>query len=68
MKPKALPVLFQNIPLALRKIDRWTLWNYVAIGEGERSKWSKIPVQANNKAASSSNPLTWTNFHEAEAA
>ena len=68
MKPKALPVLFQNIPLALRKIDRWTMWNYVAIGEGERLKWSKIPVQANNKAASSSNPLTWTNFHEAEAA
>ena len=68
MKPKTLPVLFQNIPLGLRSVPRWTLWNYVLIGEGETQRWSKLPVQPNGKAASSTNPTTWTDFLSAEAA
>jgi putative DNA primase/helicase len=67
-KPKALPVLFQNIPLSLRTIPRWLLWNYVEIGEEDNKRWSKLPVQATGKAASSTNSNTWTNFHEVEAA
>lgn len=67
-KPKTLPVLFQNIPLGLRSIPRWTLWNYVLIGEGETQRWSKLPVQPTGKAASSTNPTTWTDFLSAEAA
>jgi len=68
MKPKVLPVLFHNIPLALRTIPRWTLWNYVEVGEGESKRWSKLPVQPSGKAASSTNASTWTDFHSAEAA
>ena len=68
MKPKALPVLFQNIPLSLRTIPRWLLWNYVEIGEGDKKRWSKIPVQITGKAASSTNSNTWTDFHSVEAA
>ena len=67
-KPKTLPVLFQNIPLGLRSIPRWTLWNYVLIGEEDTQRWSKLPVQPNGKAASSTNPTTWTDFLSAEAA
>jgi len=67
-KPKTLPVLFQNIPLGLRSVPRWTLWNYVLIGEGETQRWSKLPVQATGKAASSTNSTTWTDFLSAEAA
>ena len=68
MKPKVLPVLFPNIPLALRTIPRWTLWNYVEVGENETKRWSKLPIQATGKAASSTNASTWTDFHTAEAA
>ena len=68
MKPKTLPVLFQNIPLGLRSVPRWTLWNYVLIGEGDTQRWSKLPVQSTGKAASSTNPTTWTDFLSAEAA
>jgi P4 family phage/plasmid primase-like protien len=68
MKPKVLPVLFQNIPLKLRTIPRWTLWNYVLIGEGETQRWSKLPIQPTGKAASSTNPTTWSDFHSVEEA
>jgi len=68
MKPKTLPVLFQNIPLGLRSVPRWTLWNYVLIGEGDTQRWSKLPVQPTGKAASSTNATTWTDFLSAEAA
>jgi len=68
MKPKVLPVLFQNIPLALRTIPRWTLWNYVEVGEGDTKRWSKLPVQPSGKAASSTNGSTWSDFHSVEAA
>jgi P4 family phage/plasmid primase-like protien len=68
MKPKALPVLFQNIPLALRTVSRWTLWNYVEVGEGDTKRWSKLPVQPSGKAGSSTNPSTWSDFHAVEAA
>jgi len=68
MKPKALPVLFQNIPLSLRSVPRWTLWNYVLIGEGDTQRWSKLPVQPSGKAASSTNPDTWTDFLSVEKA
>ena len=67
-KPKTLPVLFQNIPIGLRSVPRWTLWNYVLIGEGETQRWSKLPVQATGKAASSTNSTTWTDFLSAESA
>ena len=68
MKPKVLPVLFQNIPLALRTIPRWTMWNYVEVGENETKRWSKLPVQSTGKAASSTNSSTWTDFLTAETA
>ena len=68
MKPKVLPVLFQNIPLTLRTIPRWTLWNYVEVGENDTKRWSKLPVQPSGKAASSTNGSTWSDFHSVEAA
>ena len=67
-KPKALPVQFQNIPLSLRTIPRWLLWNYVEIGEEDNKRWSKLPVQASGKAASSTNPNTWSDYFTAQEA
>jgi primase-polymerase (primpol)-like protein len=44
------------------------LWNYVLIGEGDTQRWSKLPVQPSGKAASSTNPDTWTDFLSVEKA
>ena len=67
-KPAALPVKFENIPLALRKTPRWVLWRFVEVGVGEAKRWSKLPMQASGSAASSSRPETWTDFMAAEGA
>ena len=62
MKPMALPVDFEGIPIELKKIPRWVLWSHTEIGTEGHKKWSKIPFQANGKAASSTNPATWSDF------
>lgn len=67
-KPTVLPVLFENIPLALKKIPRWVLWRLVEVGEGSNKRWSKLPVQSSGASASSSNPDTWTDFFHAQEA
>lgn len=67
-KPQALPVKFENIPLALKKIPRWVLWRFVEVGEDDNKRWSKLPLQAAGNAASSSRPETWTDFVSAEEA
>jgi putative DNA primase/helicase len=67
-KPTALPVLLQNIPIDLKKIPRWVMWSFVEVGDDEHKRWAKMPLQANGKYASSTNPDTWTDFLSAEAA
>jgi P4 family phage/plasmid primase-like protien len=67
-KPMALQVLLQNIPLELRQIPRWTLWKYLLVGEGDKKRYTKVPLQPSGNPASSSNKSTWVDFHAAEAA
>jgi len=67
-KPTALRVDFSKIPIDLKMIPRFCLWNYTLVGDGETKKWSKLPVQPNGKAASSTNPATWTDFFTAQKA
>lgn len=67
-KPTSLAVQFENIPMALKKIPRWVLWRLVEVGEEDNKRWSKLPLQTNGKAASSSRPETWTDFVSAEEA
>ncbi|AZV59162.1 phage/plasmid primase, P4 family [Clostridium sp. AWRP] len=45
---------FNNIPQEIRVCPNWVLW-----------KKNKIPYQLNGKAASSTNPDTWTTFEKA---
>ena len=61
-KPMALSVNFDGIPNQLKKIPRWLLWRYVLVGSGENQKWSKLPMQQDGRAGSSTNPSTWTDF------
>jgi putative DNA primase/helicase len=67
-KPQSLPVEFDQIPFELKKIPRWVMWRFVEVGEGESRRWSKLPVQSNLHAASSTNPSTWTDFLSAQNA
>jgi putative DNA primase/helicase len=67
-KPTALPVQFESIPIGLKKIPRWVLWRLVEVGEGSNRRWSKLPLQSNGSAASSTNPETWCDFLHAQEA
>ena len=62
MKPPCLPVLFEHIPIDLKKTPRWVLWRLVEVGEENNRRWSKLPMQANGQSASSTNPKTWSDF------
>ena len=62
IKPTALPVQFDNIPMELKRIPRWVLWRFVLVGENENKKWAKLPAQTSGQSASSTNPDTWTDF------
>lgn len=51
-------IIGENIPEELKKINRWVNWKY-------NDKKSKIPIQLNDKFASSTDPATWTTFQKA---
>jgi len=68
MKPSALPVQLENIPLELKRIARWVLWDYMEVGEEGAKRWSKVPIQTTGKTASTNNPATWIDFMTAEQA
>ena len=67
-KPQSLKVDFNSIPNDLKRIPRFCLWKYTLVGDGEKQKWSKLPVQPNGRSASSTNPTTWTDFFTAQKA
>jgi hypothetical protein len=63
-KPETLEVNLENIPEAIKAVDRWILWKW----EMRKGKWSKTPRQINGKYASTDAPHTWTSFDEAATA
>ena len=67
-KPTALPVLFDNIPMELKRTPRWVLWRFVEIGDENTKRWSKLPTQANGQSASSTDETTWSDFLTVQAA
>ena len=67
-KPIALPVVFEAIPLSIKKIPRFVMWKYVEIGKGDTKRWSKLPLQINHSAASSTDAATWIDYFTAEEA
>jgi len=67
-KPEALPVIFENIPMEIKRIPRWVLWRHTEVGEEGNRRWSKLPIQASGQSASSTNPTTWADFLTVQAA
>jgi P4 family phage/plasmid primase-like protien len=68
MKPTALSVNFNNIPMDLKQTPRWVLWKFTEVGEEGNKRWSKLPVQSNGLSASSTNQSTWADFLTVQAA
>jgi len=62
-RPRALPVLAENIPADLTAADRAVCWRYTWKGT-----WDKPPLTIGNTAASSTDPSTWSAFDDALAA
>ena len=52
MKPTALQVELDKIPLELKRIARWVLWDFIEVGEEDAKRWSKVPLQVSGKTAS----------------
>lgn len=52
--------LINNVPLELRRTPQWVLWRKV-IREGQATK---VPFQKSGKAASSTDPTTWSRFED----
>jgi putative DNA primase/helicase len=67
-KPFCLPVELANIPLELRKVPRWVMWSFVEVGDGDKKRWAKMPLQITGRYASSTDPKTWTDFLSVEQA
>jgi len=63
MKPTSLPVKLAGIAPELKAIDAWVMWRYVQRAKPSGEKvWAKMPMTVEGRAASSTNPLTWTTY------
>jgi putative DNA primase/helicase len=63
-RPVALPLSPQAIPAELKALDQWLVWRYFWLPD--REHWDKPPLQACTlRAASTTNPRTWTTFAQA---
>ncbi len=66
-RPKPLAVTPEQIHADLRARDQWVLWQYRVKDETAIKPWTKVPLQANGRAASSTDPTTWGSFAEVVA-
>ena len=65
-KPQALAVQPEHIPDPLKALPQLVTWRYTWLPD--RQKWDKPPLNARTgKAASSTNPKTWSTFEVALA-
>lgn len=64
-KPPEHHIDFEGIPQHMALMKRWVLWIWKRDGKG---KFTKMPIQANGRAASSTDPDTWCDFATAVAA
>lgn len=54
------PIKANGIPEELQERKQWVLWRYEWLDK--EKKWSKVPMQTNNKKAISTDPRTWSTF------
>jgi hypothetical protein len=60
-RPRALDVLAEGIPAALRAVPQWVVWRYTR----RKGKWTKPPFNAaSGLPADSTDPSTWAPFED----
>lgn len=57
-RPPKTEVNAEAIPDTIRQEIRWVCWEW----KRTKNKWTKRPIQPDGKAASSTDPTTWTTF------
>ena len=58
-KPPIAPAPnFEEIPEELRNLKQWVMWRYV----WKETSWTKVPMQPDGTAASTTDPETWASF------
>jgi putative DNA primase/helicase len=62
--PRPPEPLWENIPEQLIAERRWVLWRYELV----KGKFTKIPLQPDGRAASSTDPETWAPFDFVQSA
>ena len=62
IRPAALPVIPDAIPAELKGRRQWIVWRFT--WKPRDQKWDKPPKQVSGKAASATDPKTWTTFDE----
>lgn len=71
-QPKLLAPRLEAVPDELRALDQWVVWAAEWKDDPKHphgGKWNKVPKNARNgRAASHSDPLTWSTFEEAARA
>lgn len=62
-RPSAIPPNLDAIPLPVKRLDQWVLWQF--IWKDETSQWAKIPISAHDfQFAKSDDPRTWVSFEK----
>jgi len=64
-KPSALKYKAAEVPVELRALTRWVVWDY----RWDGTRWTKTPINARTGGgAMTNNPATWAPYASAEAA
>ncbi len=66
LRNAAAEIAGENIPEKLCQLDQWVNW--AAIWNEDKAKFSKPPMKANGRNASSTDPKTWTTLEQSLAA
>jgi hypothetical protein len=68
VKPAVLKPIFENIPIELKQMNRWVLWEYKYNEDRNAKKpWTKVPKVSRNPKwyAKTNAPETWSTFDAA---
>ena len=62
--PRPAEPLWENFPDALTTRLQWVAWAYLFV----KGRWTKVPLQPDGSAASTTDPATWASFEDVQCA
>ncbi len=64
--PHRIGEFLENVPEELKRMDQWVNWS--KLWNEDKTQFSKPPMRASGRNASSTDEKTWTTFEESVAA